>query len=90
MFGGISNSLMNDICIFDFHSLKWVKVDFKEPEEDQKNNDDTQNETDSYAIDLHGNIMNPVPEKRFAHSLVKYKNMLILYGGEEKFNISRK
>ena len=90
MFGGISNILMNDICFFDFQTLKWNKVDFKDTEEEQKTNDDTQNETDTYAIDLQGKIINPVPEKRFAHSLVRYKNLLILYGGEEKFNFSRK
>lgn len=85
MFGGIANSLYNDMYTFDFESLTWTKEEQKGCYELSKSNDAIPYE-EKFGIDLRGKVLTPIPEKRFGHSLCVYKDSIILYGGEEKYN----
>lgn len=86
LFGGISHSLLNDTNIFDFSKLSWTKEEIKEAEEESAAVDDNTEDLPQYAIDLQGKIVNPLPDGRFGHTLCKYRNILVLYGGEYKYN----
>jgi hypothetical protein len=90
MFGGISYELMNDMHIFDFTTLKWKIDEVKAQEEEKMPREEYQNETNQIPVDMQGKIINSMPEPRFGHSLVRYKNTLILYGGENKYDKERK
>ena len=88
MFGGISGGLLNDMHTFDFKTEKWTKESQKGSYEIMPDNKIP--EEDKFGIDLRGKVLTNIPEKRFGHSLVPHKDMLILYGGEEKYNKKKK
>ena len=91
MFGGISHCLHNDLNIFDFKSKKWIKEEVKDTYKDDKNpKEKGAINLKTIFVDIQGKITHPNPETRFGHSMVKFKNSFILYGGEEKYDTERK
>jgi hypothetical protein len=90
VFGGISHYLLNDLHLFDIHKLAWNSEEQKDNDEESITRGEDEQDNAQFAIDMQGRFINSVPDPRFGHSVVRYKDTLILYGGEENFDTERK
>ncbi|CAI2359222.1 unnamed protein product [Moneuplotes crassus] len=85
LFGGISHKVCNDLRVFDFESSSW-KPESETHEEEKINRKYHEDSSDMLIINYKGFT----PEARFGHSLIRYKDTLLLYGGENKYDKIRK
>ena len=74
---------------WDIEEPKWIEEEKLLKEEKVLKEEDQYDNTD-IPMDMHGKIINSIPEPRFGHSIVAYQNTLILFGGENKYYADRK